>query len=373
MPEKEKVKSRLEKPALSYWDRLNIGEEKDQMIENLSILLAAGMPVVAALESIEKETKSPALRKMLKNIIEEVADGSALWRSLDKAEIFPKHFIALIRIGEQSGRLSENLKIVAASQTKDRVFRSKIKSALSYPIFVFFLIFFIGLGVTWFILPRLSRVFLEMKITLPWMTKIIMSFGEFLRTSGIIFVPSVIVLVLALIYFIFFFPKTKFVGQAIIFAIPITRKIVQEIELSRAGYVLGSLLGAGMPIVQSLDALADSSTIMYYERFYKYLSKSISQGNTFARSFSEYQSSRKLFPGSIQQMINSSELSGSLSDTLIHVGEIYETKTDISAKNLATMLEPIFLIIVWFGVLFIALAVILPIYGLIGGISNSIN
>jgi len=357
---------------LGFFSSLAIGDEKDFFIENLSVLLASGMPIVVSLQSMKEEVKSGILKKIINNLVEEITAGSTLWRSLEKTGLFQKHFISLIRIGEQSGRLSENLKIVAKSQLKEKLFRSKIKSAMAYPVFVFFLILFVGAGVVWFILPKLTSVFSQLDVNLPKITQLLISFGEFLKVSGSVVVPSFLVGLLLLFYFIFFFPITKFIGQAIIFGLPITRGIIQQTELSRSGYILGSLLDAGMPIVEALEALATSSSFSAYKKFYIAISQSVSQGNSFQKSFQSYRKSSKLMPRTIQQMIVISEQSGSLPETLIKIGEMYEEKADLSAKNLATIIEPVFLIIVWFGVLFIALAVILPIYGLIGGLNNSI-
>ncbi|MEI8060839.1 MAG: type II secretion system F family protein [Candidatus Berkelbacteria bacterium] len=371
------VEKKLEKKTtqnkLSFFTNLMIGEEKDFFIENLSVLLASGMPIVAALQSLKEEVRSGALKKIITELLDDIASGATLWRSMEKAGIFQKHFISLIRIGEQSGRLSENLKIVAQSQSKDKMFRSKIRSAMAYPLFVFFLILFVGSGVTWFILPKLSTVFSQLHVKLPKITIALISFGNFLRADGLIFVPSFLGGLLLLVYFIFFFPSTKFIGQAIIFAIPATRGILLQSELSRSGYILGSLIDAGMPIVEALDALADSSTITAYTKFYTAVSKTISEGNSFQKSFASYKGSAKLMPKTIQQMIIVSEQSGSLSETLIRIGQMYEEKADVSAKNLATILEPVFLVIVWLGVLFVALSVIMPIYGLVGGMNSAIQ
>ena len=128
-----------------------------------------------------------------------------------------------------------------------------------------------------------------------------------------------------------------------------------------------------MPIVEAMNSLSDSATVLNYKNFYHHLAVSVNQGNSFQKSFATYRKCNLLIPRTIQQMIVVSEQSGSMSQTFIRIGQMYEEKADLSTKNLATILEPVLLVIVWFGVLIIALAVILPIYGLIGGMDNAIQ
>ena len=110
--------------------------EKEYFIEQLSMLLGAGMPVSTALSSIEKEINSKRLKKIISEIWTDIDAGSTISAALEKAGVFPQSTISLIRIGEQSGRLSENLRVVALQEQKEREFRSKISSAMMYPAFV---------------------------------------------------------------------------------------------------------------------------------------------------------------------------------------------------------------------------------------------
>jgi type II secretory pathway component PulF len=131
------------------------------------------------------------------------------------------------------------------------------------------------------------------------------------------------------------------------------------------GYVLGSLLEAGMPIVSALNSLSGVASFHQYKKFYIYLKGSIEEGNSFQKSFEDYKKVDKLIPHSFRQIIIAGERSGNLSKVLYRMGEVFEEKTENITKNLATILEPIFLIIVWLGVVFVSLAVISPIYNLV--------
>ena len=173
-----------------------------------------------------------------------------------------------------------------------------------------------------------------------------------------------------IIYFVFLFPKTKFIGQAFLFIIPGVSDLLREVELARLGYVLGTLLQSGLPIVDALDSLRDSTAILRYEKFYRHLFINVEEGNSFQKSFGSYKGINGLIPPPLQQMIFSGEQSGKLAETLLVIGKTFEDKTETTSKDLTVVLEPIMLVIVWVAVMGVALAVILPIYTLIGSLHS---
>ncbi|MBI2577951.1 MAG: type II secretion system F family protein, partial [Candidatus Wildermuthbacteria bacterium] len=300
----------------------------------------------------------------------ELEGGSPLWKALQGFKLLPAHALELIRIGEESGKLTENLKAIALQTQKEKVFRSKIRSAVMYPAFIFFLAAFIGIGVSWFILPRLSTVFSQLHIALPLITRVVISIGEFFSMYGLYVVPAAIFLLMALMHFLFCFNKTKFIGQEILFHIPGVKRLIREVEVARFGHLLGTLLAAGVPVIQALSSLSQSTGFRKYRRFYQYLAKSIEEGNSFQQSFALYKRKASLIPNPVQQMVVAGEQSGNLSAILSKIGEAYEDKTEATTKNLTVILEPFLLVMVWLGVVGVALAIILPIYSLTGGLSS---
>ncbi len=342
-------------------------KERDYFIENVSMMIAAGMPILQAIDSIRGESRSRRMRKILSYVHREVDAGTPIWQALQKTNIFSEHEISLLFLGEKSGRLIENLAVIASEQEKNRLFRSKIRSALMYPSLVLMLTVVIGVGITWFILPKLATVFTQLHVALPLITQIVIGIGTFLGAYGQYVIPGGIIIGGTIFYFIFSFSKTKSIGQYILFSLPAMRQLIKEIELARFGYLLGTLLDAGLPITQALGALANTTGIIPYQKLYAHLHDSIEEGDSFQKSFDAFRHSVRLIPKSVQQLIVSGEQSGTLSATLLKIGQTYETKSDTTTKNLSVIVEPILLVIVWLGVVAVALAVILPIYSLIGG------
>lgn len=373
MSEKEnpkKIKPLSSPPKKKKQYLFGLGAEKQNFIENLSVLLSSGMDVSQALQALKEESRSGAMKEVISEIIEEIKAGSALWKALKNSQLMSSHVISLVRIGEQTGRLSENLKAIAIQEQKEAEFRSKVSSAMMYPLFVFGLTLVIGIGIAWFILPRLASVFSQLDIELPIMTRVLIALGNFIESYGVIAIPVFLVITVIVLYLLFVNKKTNAAGQWILFLIPPVKKLIQEVEIARFGYITGTLLKAGLPIVPALESLSKSTTFYIYQDFYSHIKENIEQGHSFASSFKSFKKLNSIIPIPVQQLIISAEQSGNLPGAFLKVGELYENKTEITTKNLTVLLEPILLVIVWLGVVGVALAVILPLYSLLGGLNT---
>jgi len=345
------------------------GSEKDYFAENLSMLLSAGIGVSAAISIMSESASGSHYKKILKKINIELDEGSPLWKALDRRGIFNNSYLFMIKVGENSGRLSENLDIVAKQQGKNKLFHSKLVSALIYPAIVLCLTLVIGIAVIWFVVPKMAQIFGNMRMDLPLPTKIMISIGDFVTNNPSLILASVIGFVISIIL-IFFVPVTKRVGQAIVFRMPRLKNLLKEVEVARFGYILHSFSKAGIPLTESLSSLEQSTDLRPYKKFYKYLFNSVNDGNSLEKSFKNYKNIKRLLPVNVQQMIIAGERSGKFNDVLKKISILYEEKIDITSKNLSVILEPILLFVVWVGVLFLAVAIIMPIYGLIGGLDS---
>ncbi len=365
---KKKKKEKKDKvPRLNFFD-FGVNKEKGVFIENLTLLLSSGLNPSSGINSIKEEVKNPKLKKIIAGISVDIDDGYPLWKSLKNSKLFDESTISLIKLGEESGRLSENLKLVSQQSEKNKKFKSKLRSALMYPIFVLVLASVIALGISWFILPRLATIFYGMDIELPAITKAMINFGAFLGDYGIIVVPIAIIAIIVTAYFLFVHKKTKYIGQAIILSIPGIKKLLIELEITRFSYLCGSLIEAGLPMRNIMDALTlnEDMGLKRYQKFYDHLKKNVEEGKSFKQSFDSYSKISKLFPYSIQQMIAAGEQSGKLAEILLKISNNYSEKVETTTKNLMVALEPLMLIIVWVAVVFVALSIILPIYSLVG-------
>lgn len=345
-------------------------KEREYFIGNLALFLKAGVPVGEGLASLQETSSSASLKKALLQMQKDIEEGLSLWKAMERTGIVSAQTLALIELGEQSGKLVDNMLVAAKQEEKQRIFKSKVRSALIYPVFVLSLTLIVGLGVAWFLLPRLSDTFSQLDIELPWISQVLIGFGTLLQQHGTWAVPLFIGLLALVFYFLFVAPKTKSIGQNMLFYVPGVKKLLFEVETARFGYLLGTLLEAGLSITQAIDLLDRATTSKRYKLFYKYLHKSFEDGYGFKASLPKYRHANKLIPPAVQQMAIAGERSGALPETLTNIGKIYEEKSDITTANLQSVLEPILLVIVWLGVMAVAVAVIVPIYSLVGGLSE---
>lgn len=341
-------------------------EEAEYFVENVATLLDAGIGFTDALGAVSKDIKSPVVKGHITKVYESVKNGEPFWQSLEGKSLVPDYAIPIIKFGESSGQLVKSLYTIAKYQQKNRVFRSKLFSAMSYPAIVFSITIIVGVLIAWFVLPNLKTVFGQLDLRLPLITKILLAVGEFLSKYGLVAVPVFMFSFFMAGYIVFVFPPTKHIGQSILFAIPLTRRLVQEIEISRFSEGLGMLLQSGAPPVMALTSVTESSSFRDYKELYRHVIKVFSEGGGLKVGFESYPNVERLFPSSVVQIISAGEQSGKLADNLLRIGARYEDKLEITIKNLPVILEPILLFIVWGGVMIIAIAVILPLYQLIG-------
>ena len=357
--------------SLSYLDRLALSRDDClYLIENISLLLASGVSVLPALESLSGGRHKKNFQKLLSVIREDIESGVSFSDALERTHLFPEYTIVLARLGELSGTLPENLKLASSQENKSLQFKSKIRSALMYPLFVMVMAVIVGGGVAWFILPKLSAVFTSLNIPLPYITRVLIGAGDFFKVHGAVVIPLAFLLFLFLLILFFFYPRTKWMGEHILLRLPGFGDMIRQSEIARMTYMLGSLLKAGFPITDAMNASQEASSITVYTKFYKHLGEHLENGDTFAQSFDSYGSIEILLPKSVEQVIITGSQSGSLSDSLVSISGTFNEKAETSAKNLTVILEPVLLVIVWLGVVGIALAVILPLYKLIGSLNG---
>lgn len=360
-PQKSNVK-KLPRGAVSR-------ESKEYFVENLSMLIASGVSIGEALETVATEMPSKRVKKAVIDMAAKVDEGSMFWKSLEESGILSVSAVALIKAGEESGRLAENLKVVAEQIHKNNVMTAKVRSALLYPAFLLTLLVLVGSGIGLFLLPKLAEIFNGLDVQLNLLTRLLINFGLFWSKWGFVLTGLAFVMIFILAMGVSYNRTLRSWAEVVLFKLPGLSQLMYQSEISRFGFILGTLLDAGLPAVEALDSLSDSMATKRYRDATKIMRDSIEEGNTFATTFDRIKD-KKAFPGPIRQLIISAEKSGNLSETLVKLSKIYEDKADITSRNLETLLEPVILVLIAIGVLFVALAVILPIYSLIGGIDT---
>ena len=335
-----------------------------EFLENLSYFLSSGMSINMALESLEEESGSFRMRRVIHRIKEDVQSGVSLSEAFNNQKFFSESTIEIVRSGELSGKLVDNVKLIIILNDEDKKLKSKINSSLLYGTIIIILTIVVGVGTTWFVLPKIASVYADLGSDLPLLTRLLIKAGNFLVKFGYIFIPSFFVIILIIVYFLFSFPKTKFIGHLILFHIPLVKKLIQQSEVTRFGYLMGRIVEAGLPINRAFMIMPGTTTFQNYKKLYRFLGEKISEGHSLSKSFEAYKNAKKLLPYSVLQMISSAEKSGKLSETFLRIGDLYGLKLENTSRNLPIIIEPVILLLVGIGVAIFVLATMMPIYNL---------
>jgi type II secretory pathway component PulF len=336
--------------------------ESSFLVQNLSVLIGAGLDIQSALTSVLAEVRSVRMRSALREALTYVEDGMSLSDALQRVGVVTPHTYTLIRMGELSGTLVPNLEVAALQNEKETMFRSRVRSALMYSTFVLLTAIAVGVGVAWYILPRLAEYFSEAHATLPAITRSIIVLGLFLKEYGYVFIPAFLGVVMAMLYFLFSFPKTRFIGHSILFHTPLIHNLILETEMARFGFLSGTMIRAGIPVQTVFALLPGTTTFSNYRRMYTYIAHRISDGASFRVMFSGKDRVGRLLPHPVRQMLIAAERSGTLDETLLKIGTLYEGKVDVTSRNIPAFLEPLLLLLIGLLVALLALGVIMPVY-----------
>ncbi len=352
---------------LTFFKRLSL---KEQMvfIKRLAFLLNAGIPLLSSLEILAEQTRSKAQQALLRNLSLDVAQGQSLAKSLGKSGGgFSPFALHIIGVGEKSGTLGENLLYLAAELRKRHVLRRKIVSAAIYPL----LITVATLGITAFLMlylfPKIMPIFSSLHIDLPLTTKVVMSVSMFLRDWGLV---SFFVLVLSIFCVVLLHTKwSKFrrLFDALLLRLPVVGRAVRHYNLAMGSRTLGLLLRSGIPLSQALPITAQTTVHTGYKQQYLFLAEAVYRGEKISSHMGH---NKKLFPEMFGSLTSVGEASGTLSDSLTYLSELYESEVDEFTKNLATILEPALMIVMGLIVGLIAISIITPIYGITQNLHN---
>lgn len=340
--------------------------EKLLFTKHLAVMIKSGIILSEALETLIEQTKSSVFKKVLTSVLKDIENGQTLGKALEKhPQVFDQFYISMIEVGEEAGRLEENLDFLAKQLSKDYTLRKKIQSAMFYPLLVFIATFTMGGFISLFVLPKLVDFFASFRVELPLTTKILLFVANLMKYHGIlIFICMGIFLMsfMALIQI----KDIKRVWHRIILHLPLFGQILAYNQLARFSRNLGTLLQSGVPIVNSLETTGKTlSNLTFSEAMIK-VKDDVKKGKTLADALDNFR--QQLFPPIVIKMVAVGEKSGKLEETLLYLGDFYDDEIDNITKNLSTILEPILLIIIGIIVGFVALAVISPIYELTGSI-----
>lgn len=361
--EQKKEVSYVIKDIQRIWEGVNT-RELSVFFRQLATLLEAKVPIVSSLKAVSDQTDNVYLQTIIREMIGDVEDGASLSEAMSKHPLaFKTLAVSMIRAGEVSGNLQRSIMFLAENTEKNYELSSKIKSALFYPAFVLIAATIIGFVVFTVVLPKLTSIFEDMNVEIPWYTKVLMAMGDFMSHYWWAVILVIIIVLIMVVYYI----RTedgKREFDMIKLKIPIVGNIFKYVYLSRFSENLAVLLDGGIPIVRALIIVSEVVDNKSYESAILRAADEVKTGGTMSNVFARSQ----VFPAVVAQMIKIGEDAGKISDVLRNVSDFYGKETDRITRNLSTMLEPIMICFLGIGVAVLVFAVLMPIYNLTGSI-----
>lgn len=339
-------------------------QDKILFIQNLSVMIKAGISLVRALKILATQTKNPKLQSILQQVHADVESGKPMAQSLAKyPKVFSNIFVSMFQVGEMSGTLDNSLEHLGVQLQREHDLVSKVRGALIYPAVVVFAIIVVGVLMSIFVLPSLIAIFKDSNMELPFATRMVVGFVDFmsghpLLAMGILF--GSIAGITAIL-------KTEGGTRAfdrILLKLPVFGAISKKINIARFARTMSSMLKSGTPILDSLQTASEGLGNTQYQDAVKAAVVSVRSGQTLTSALEKYP---KLFDYLVTQMIGVGEESGNVDQILSETAVHYEQDVDETMRNFSSVIEPVMILMIGGVVGILAVALISPIYSITQG------
>ncbi|MSU57219.1 MAG: type II secretion system F family protein [Pedosphaera sp.] len=347
--------------------KFSLGSNKisARVLENftrlLSSLLAAGVPLSRALVILQREAANPTAKAKWKEVHDLVVDGMTLADAMNKSpETFPKVYTAMVEAGETGGFLDVVLAQIADFQAREKEMRGKVMNAMLYPTILFGLALCVLVFLLTYFIPKFLLLFANLGGQLPLLTRIIVGASDVLRSYGLL-VAVVLVVAGFLTRAWVVSPVGRRAWEGMILRVPIIGDLVAQFAMSRFCRMLGTLLGAGVPLINGLNVARRSIGNQILVDAVSNSIDRVKEGKALGVSLGEC---RALFAGSVLEMISVAEESGKLDQELVRIANVTEGDLDRQLKTAVALAEPLmlFFIAAFIGTIFVGM--VLPIFTL---------
>lgn len=337
-------------------------KEQTLFAKRMSFLVKAGVPLIECLELIRLQTKATAKKNVYESIINDVSNGQYLSTSLGKFKrLFGDFAISLIRVGEESGILSQNLAYLADELQKKHELERKVIGTLVYPIFITVATLGVTAVLTAYIFPKLMPIFTSLHVELPLTTRMLIAASAYLRDWGIYTLLGLIILVAGLLAIRNRYESVRMWGDRALLRIPLAGTIARAYNLTNFCRTMGLLLRSGITLSGALEITGETTKNRVYRLACKEMTARVMSGDPVSRGLGERP---HLYPDILTHMVAVGEKTGNLSTTLTYLGELYEAEVDELTKGLSSSIEPVLMVVMGLLVGLIAVSVITPIYSI---------
>ncbi len=327
-------------------------------MRELATFVSSKLPLDECLTGVTSQMKAGKLKSIFENIQKKIREGKSFSGALkDFPGVFSEVIVSMVRVGEETGTLDKILLRISDFLEKKQNFKNRIRSIMSYPAFMLVISVAVFIFLLSFVIPTITRIFVDIDIDLPLPTTILIKISGFFKTGW---------LYIALGFIVLFYSLKKFFsteqGKKIIdfarFHIPFFNNLLIKKEIILFTRTIATLINGGVDIIESLNIASQVISSPTLKSDIKGITELLSKGGSLSASFR----SNKHFPYLVTQLVTAGERSGTLPEMFDKIGEIYEEEVSQSSTRLVNFLEPAMIVFMGGVVGTIVLAVLLPIF-----------
>ncbi len=358
------IKPKRAMPAIPFLKREKVKlKELSFFSRQLSVLIDAELPLIQSLGLLAEQQKNKYFARVITEVKEDVEAGAALNQALRKhPKVFDDLYCNLVASGEQSGSLDTMLRRLADYQESMLKLRAKVKQAMIYPTAIVAFAIIVAIFMLWKIIPVFGGIYQELGAQLPGLTAAVLGLSNFVSD----YIVFIVVGLIAIIVLYRQWHKTP-AGREIVdrtkLKLPIMGNLMQKISLSRFTRTLSTLIGGGVPMLESLKIASTTTDNVIIERQVLNARQMVSEGKNLHESLK--QASQDQFPAMMIQMVNVGESTGTLDEMLGKLANFFDDEVDNAVSSLLSALEPIVLIFVGGIVGTLVISMYLPLFNLI--------
>ena len=340
------------------------GSEKIGLISNLATMLSAGIPILEVVNSLLEDAKGNP-KRILEQLKADLMQGKHVSTSFEQFPgVFDAVTVNVIKASEEAGTLDITLRDVKQTLTKEMEFTDKIRSALVYPAFISLVFGGVLLLILIVVVPKIATVFSRLRTELPLPTRLLIFFSNALLHNTVWVIGGFGVLGIGA--YVLFKLKRSIVFD-LLFSLPLVSQLVKEIDLTRFSRSLYLLLSSGLPIIAALELTSRVVITAETARIIRTSRDMVAAGKTLSEGF---RLTRGYFPTIMIKLMESGEKTGTLDRSMQDISEYFDYQVTNTLKTLTALLEPIMLVLVGIVIGGMMLAIIAPIYGLIGQVGQ---
>ncbi|MDD5213282.1 MAG: type II secretion system F family protein [Candidatus Gracilibacteria bacterium] len=344
-------------------------KEKINLLEQLSNLINSGIPITNAFSIISYQTKEIKIKALVADLLEKINKGIPLRESCATySQIFSSFDIAIIEMGEITGKLGDSIELIKEKEEKNAELKSKIIGALTYPMVVIALSIAMIVTFMLFVIPKIQKMYSDAKVNLPGLTEFVIGASEFLQ-ENIVILGAILAMIIVGLGYLKTNPKTKIYFDKYVLNIPIFGGLIRKKVLSLFARNLSTLLNSGIIINKALEITKKSLENAYYEKEIDSVMQKISSGIPLSEAMGikllTTGKESEFFPLELSSLVKIGEQTGKLPGLLGKISIRYNKEIDNIVKNLATAIEPIVIVGVGGIVGTMIMAILLPFFNMV--------